>query len=204
MMNELFRTETVCVRELVPSSKNPRKIKAEEKRKLWQRLEKFGMISIPIRDHDGTLLGGKQRCELMMEFGLGDSMIDVRSATRKLTEEELREVMIIENSHAGEWDLEILKKEFDEFLDLGEFGLMLEESLAEVEKMTADQDEPEMPIVAKFSEKYTAFVIVCRNEIDQNHIAEKLGVEVSQCYKSKAVGMTHVVDAKKVMEQWTK
>lgn len=202
MMNELFKTVRVCVRELVPSSKNPRKIKAEEKRKLWQRLEKFGMISIPVRDYDGTLLGGKQRCELMMEYGLGDTEIDVRSATRKLTEEELREVMLIENSHAGEWDLEMLKKEFDEYLDLGEFGLMLEESLAEVEKMNADQDEPEMPIVAKFSEKYAAFVIVCRNEIDENHIAEKLGVEVSQCYKSKAVGMTHVVDAKKVIERW--
>lgn len=202
MMNELFKTVRVCVRELVPSSKNPRKIKAEEKRKLWQRLEKFGMISIPVRDYEGTLLGGKQRCELMIEYGLGDTEIDVRSATRKLTEEELREVMLIENSHAGEWDLEILKREFDEYLDLGEFGLMLEESLAEVEKMNADQDEPEMPIVAKFSEKYTAFVIVCRNEIDQNHIAEKLGVEVSQCYKSKAVGMTHVVDAKKVIELW--
>jgi hypothetical protein len=202
MMNELFKTVRVCVRELVPSSKNPRKIKAEEKRKLWQRLEKFGMISIPVRDYDGTLLGGKQRCELMMEYGLGDTEIDVRSASRKLTEEELREIMIIENSHAGEWDLEMLKKEFDEYLDLGEFGLMLEESLAEVEKMNADQDEPELPIVAKFSEKYTAFVIVCRNEIDQNHIAEKLGVEVSQCYKSKAVGMTHVVDAKKVIERW--
>lgn len=202
MMNELFKTVRVCVRELVPSSKNPRKIKAEEKRKLWQRLERFGMISIPVRDYDGTLLGGKQRCELMMEYGLGDTEIDVRSATRKLTEEELREIMIIENSHAGEWDLEMLKKEFDEYLDLGEFGLMLEESLAEVEKMNADQDEPEMPIVAKFSEKYTAFVIVCRNEIDENHIAEKLGVEVSQCYKSKAVGMTHVVDAKKVIERW--
>ncbi|MDP1814418.1 MAG: hypothetical protein Q8K92_08215 [Leadbetterella sp.] len=202
MMNELFKTVRVCVRELVPSSKNPRKIKAEEKRKLWQRLEKFGMISIPVRDYDGTLLGGKQRCELMMEYGLGDTEIDVRSATRKLTEEELREVMLIENSHAGEWDLEMLKKEFDEYLDLGEFGLMLEESLAEVEKMNADQDEPELPIVAKFSEKYAAFVIVCRNEIDENHIAEKLGVEVSQCYKSKAVGMTHVVDAKKVIERW--
>lgn len=73
MVNELFVTEKVMVRELVPSSKNPRKIKQEEKRKLWERIQKFGLIFIPIRDADGTILGGKQRCELLVQYGLGDN-----------------------------------------------------------------------------------------------------------------------------------
>lgn len=119
MINELFQTHRVRVSELVPHVKNPRKIKAEQKRKLWERLQKYGMIGIPIRDADGTLLSGHQRCELLVQNGLGDYELDVRTATRKLTEEELREVMIIENSHAGEFDLEMLKAEFDRYVNLG-------------------------------------------------------------------------------------
>lgn len=203
MINELFQTDRVRVSELVPHVKNPRKIKAEQKRKLWERLQKYGMIGIPIRDADGTLLSGHQRCEILVQNGLGDYELDVRTATRKLTEEELREVMIIENSHAGEFDLEMLKAEFDQYVDLGDFGFdfsELDKQLAEATQETAQ--EPELPIVAVMSEKYTSFVIVCSNEIDANHIAEKLGIERGQCYKSSKVGMMHVVPSQKVIERW--
>lgn len=201
MIKELFITEKVKVADLVPRTDNPRKIKAEEKKKLWERIQKYGMISIPVRDADGHLLGGKQRCDLLMSYGMGDVLIDVRTAVRKLSEEELKEVMIIENSHAGEWDLQKLQEEFDSFLDLDEFGIFIEEINEQLSEVIEEQ-KPEMPIVAKFSEKYSAFVIVCTNEIDENHIAEKLGIDREQCYKSKSVGFTHVVNAKKIIERW--
>ncbi len=201
MINELFLTEKVKVSNLIPSVKNPRKIKAEEKRKLWERLQKYGLISIPVRDADGTLLGGTQRCELLRQYGFGDIEIDVRTATRKLSEEELREVMIIENQHAGEFDMEKLKEEFDEFLNLDDFGIMLEEAGAQIAEMV-ETDEPEMPIVPKFSEKYSAVVIVCTNEIDENNLFEKLEIERGQCYKSQNVGLMKVIDAKRLMELW--
>ncbi|WP_151088778.1 hypothetical protein [Hymenobacter baengnokdamensis] len=63
--------------------------------------------------------------------------------------------------------------------------------------------EPEYPIVAEFSEKYTAFVIVCRNEIDENNVRELLGVDKRQSYKSQEVGQTHVIDAKAFAERCT-
>lgn len=204
IINELFRTDRVRVRELAPSSFNPRKIKAAEKQKLLHRLEKYGMISIPVRDFDGTLLGGKQRCEILMQFGLGETEVDVRTAIRKLTEEELKEVMLIENSHAGEWDMEVLRKEFESFVDLDEFNIMLEESANDIEKELTDSEDrkSELPIVAKMSEKYTAIVVVCTNEIDLNHIAEKLGLEMEKCYKSNSVGISRVVSAQKLIEAW--
>lgn len=201
MVNELFVTEKVMVRELVPSSKNPRKIKQEEKRKLWERLQKFGLISIPIRDADGTILGGKQRCELLVQYGFGDSFIDVRTATRKLTEEELKEVMIIENSHAGQWDLEMLKKEFDDYLDLSSFGLDLSE-LDEMTKEVTAAAEPEYPIVPKYSEKYGAVVIVIENSIDENFVRSILGLEVMKDYKTSNVGESYVLNAKRFIELW--
>jgi hypothetical protein len=93
-MKELFVTNRVTVRDLVPNRINPRKIKSEEKKKLWERLNRFGMIGIPVRDADGTLLSGHQRCELMMSYGFGEYVIDVRTATRKLTDQEIKEVML--------------------------------------------------------------------------------------------------------------
>lgn len=203
MINELFITEKVKVSELVPSSKNPRKIKQEERRKLWERIQKYGMISIPIRDADGTLLGGKQRCELLVQYGLGDSMIDVRTATRKLTDEELREVMVIENTHAGEWDLEILKKEFDDFLDLSDYGFNLD-AIDQVANEIAEAQEPEYPIVPKFSEKYSAVIIVIENSIDENFVRSVLGLGVMKDYKTSNVGESYVLNAKQFIERWNK
>ena len=52
MINELFKTERVRIGDLVPHVKNPRKIKAAEKQKLWERIQKYGMIGIPVRDAD--------------------------------------------------------------------------------------------------------------------------------------------------------
>lgn len=203
MINELFITEKVKVNELVPSSKNPRKIKQEEKRKLWERIQKYGMISIPIRDADGILLGGKQRCELLVQYGLGDMVIDVRTAVRKLTDIELREVMIIENSHAGEWDLETLKKEFDEFLDLSDFGFSFD-AIEKIASEITDSLEPEYPIVPKFSEKYSAVIIVIDNSIDENFVRSVLGLGVAKDYKTSNVGESYVLTAKQFTEKWNK
>ncbi|PWJ50280.1 hypothetical protein CLV98_1424 [Dyadobacter jejuensis] len=200
MINELFSTERVRIADLVPHVKNPRKIKAAEKQKLWERIQKYGMIGIPVRDADGTLLSGNRRCEVIVQNGLGDMLCDIRTATRKLTDQELKEVMIIENSHAGEWDLEMLKQEFDELVDLDSYGIGIDELNEQISEMTDElAEEPELPIVAKFSEKYDSIVIVCSNEIDFNHLSEKLGLDRAQCYKSSKIGMQRVVDGKQVI-----
>ena len=200
MINELFRTDRVRIGDLVPHVKNPRKIKATARQSLWERIQKYGMIGIPVRDQDGMLLSGNRRCEVIVANGLGDMVIDVRTAVRKLTDQELKEVMIIENTHAGEWDLEMLKQEFDELVDLEAYGIGMEELNQQISEATEElTEEPELPIVAKFSEKYDSIIIVCRNEIDFNHLSEKLGLDRAQCYKSSKVGMQHVVDAKQLI-----
>ena len=182
-----------------------REQEAEEKRKLWERLQKFGMIGIPVRDADGTLLSGNRRCEVIVANGLGDMIIDVRSAVRKLTDPELKEVMIIENSHAGEWDLEMLKQEFDSLIDLEAYGIGMDELNEQIAQATEQlTEEPELPIVAKFSERYDSVIIICRNEIDYNHLSEKLGLDKAQCYKSSKVGMQHVIDAKQLISVLSK
>lgn len=200
-MTDLFVTEKVRIADLIPSDINPRKIKESKKRELWLKLQKYGFIGIPVRDADGTLLSGHQRCSMYLAYGFGDKEIDVRTAIRKLTKDEEREIMLIENTHSGEFDLEILHAEFAEYVDLEEFGLNVDELIKDIQSNEVTE-QAEMPIVSKLSEKYTSFVIVCSNEIDENHLAEKLGIDRAKCYKSDRVGMTHVVSAKQVIERW--
>lgn len=186
--------------DLVPHVNNPRKIKAAEKKKLWERIQKFGMIGIPVRDFDGNLLSGNRRCEAFVQNGLSDMMVDVRTAVRPLTDAEQKEIMVIENSHAGEWDFEKLQAEFSELVDLEGFGLKMEEITKQLDEAAQEAQEtdtePEMPIVKKFSEKYDSLTVVCDDAIDFNHLCEKLNLDRAKCYKSSKVGMQLVMDAK--------
>lgn len=101
-----------------------------------------------------------------------------------------------------DWVGEILREHFQE-IDLDGFGIELEElSASHAASMDEQEKAPEMPIVAKYSEKYTAFIIVTDNEIDENHIAELLQVDQEQCYKSSKVGRTHVLLGKEFIELW--
>lgn len=201
-MNELFKTEKVKISDLIPNEINPRKIKEIEKRKLWERLQKFGMIGIPVRDADGSLLSGHQRCQVYLAYGFGDKEIDVRTAVRKLTDDEIREIMIIENTHAGEFDLEKLHAEFDEYINLDDYGISFDEITKEISEEHAKTEEPQYPIVPKYSEKYSAVVIVIENSIDENFVREVLGLQVAKDYKTENVGDTYVLNAKKFIEKW--
>jgi hypothetical protein len=204
MITELFKTQRAKIAELVPHVANPRKIKQEEKRKLWLRLQRFGMIGIPVQDADGTLLSGHQRCELYAQYGFGEHEIDVRVAKRKLTEDELREIMVIENTHAGEFDLKKLQAEFDQYINLDDFGFDFEALNQQLSESLGDviEDEPEYPIVPKFSESYSAVVIVIENSIDENFVRSVLGLEKMKDYKTDNIAESYVITAKQFSERW--
>lgn len=202
IMIELFRTEQRRLGDLVPHAKNPRKITAVKQRELEEKLGKYGLIGIAVIDADGTIISGKQRTERLVQMGFADKVVDVRVAVRKLTDDELKEVMLIENNHWGEWDAHLLKEEFSQFLPEFDFGIDFAKLDAEVAEMAEQKETPEMPIVAKYSEHYTAFIIVCTNEIDENNVAEMLGIDRQRCYKSTKVGRSHVLPAKQFQEVW--
>jgi hypothetical protein len=203
-MNELFETRQLKISDLITNTKNPRKIKQVEKQKLWLRIQKYGMIGIPAMDADGTLLSGHQRCQILRDYGFDDTVVDVRVAKRKLTEPELKEVMIIENSHAGEFDLNMLHQEFEDFVNLGDYHIDIDELNKDLVEMAdaIEESEPEMPIVPKYSEKYSAVVIVIENSIDENFVRESLGLGAQKDYKTNNVGETYVLTAKQFTERW--
>lgn len=203
-----WHTEQRRIRDLVPTERNPRKLSENDRRRLEEKIRKLGVFEIPTIDHTGQLLNFNQRLKVLLALGRGDSTIDVRVPNRPLTDSERKEIILSSNIHEGEWDSEILNADYSG-LDMAALGMDddimagLEEELAEQEPPTAEP-APELPITAKFSEKYTAFVIVARNEIDANYLAEAFGLDQEKCYKSSAIGTSHVIRAEKFIELWNR
>jgi hypothetical protein len=202
MYENLFETCQMKWKDLVPNGINPRKVKQAELKKLWERIRKFGLVGIPSVDFEGKLLGGEQRALVHVLYGQGERLTDVRRAVRPLTEDERREIIIIENHHAGENDLDKLLAEFAEFVDLDEFGIDIAAADELAEKALEKTTEPEMPIVPKYSEKYSAVIIVIENSIDENFVLESLGLGVQKDYKNENFGQSYVMTAKQFADRW--
>ncbi len=197
----VWSTQPRRVIDLLPYEYNPRKMTAQQSRKLRESLEKFGLVEIPVINFDGILLAGHQRCKALVQLGKGDDVVDVRVPNRQLTDQEFKEYNIASNAIKGDWVDDILREHFDD-VDLADFGISLAEMEDLHEQAAAKEETPEMPIVQKFSEQYNAFIIVCTNAIDENHVDELLKVDTAKSYKSERVGRTNVISAKQFMEAW--
>jgi hypothetical protein len=103
-----WRTERRRVQDLVPWEGNPRKISEHQAVQLRISLDKFGVADIPVVDVDGRIVGGHQRCAILMAQGKGDLEVDVRVPSRKLTDEEFAELNLRLNKNIGEWDFDVL------------------------------------------------------------------------------------------------
>ena len=120
-----WETKKVKVKDLIELDINPRKISEAKKQKLIESLEKFNLAEIPAVNTDMQIIGGNQRVSALMMVGRGEEEIDVRVPNRKLTKKEVKEYAIISNTHAGEFDFEILDLEFAD-IEIGELGFEIE------------------------------------------------------------------------------
>lgn len=91
------------------------------------------------------------------------------------TKAELRAINIKDNTHAGEWDLDLLA---DWTSDLNiDLGIELDND------NTDERSIKEMELI--HYEKYDYVMIVCRSELDYNDLVRKLGIEGKQVAISK-------------------
>jgi len=120
-----WETKKVKVKDLIQLDINPRKISEEKKQKLVESLEKFNLVEIPAVNTDLQIIGGNQRVTALLLVGRGDEEIDVRFPNRKLTKKEVKEYAIISNTHAGEFDFEMLDLEFAD-ISISELGFEIE------------------------------------------------------------------------------
>lgn len=107
-----WTTEQRKVNDLLPLDINPRKISEAKKQQLIKSIEKFNLAEIPAINKDNTIISGHQRIKALQLIDRGEEMIDVRVPNRQLTRKEVKEYNLISNTHAGDWDFEILEVEF--------------------------------------------------------------------------------------------
>lgn len=127
-------------------------------------MQTYGDFGLILVDEQYNVIGGSQRATVIKEDN-PDATVDVKVLIG-YSEAELRAINIRDNTHAGEWDMDLLADwTADLNLDLG-----LDLKLVD----PADRKKKEMELINY--EKYNYVLLVCRNELDYNELTRKLGI----------------------------
>lgn len=144
---------------------NPRKISKKKAEELERSMDMFGDFGIFLVDEHDNVIAGNQRSVILAKRD-PDIEVDVKRLIG-YSEAELRSINIMDNTHAGEWDLELLA---DWTADLNlDLGIDLNNENPEERKIE------DMELIRY--EKYNYVMIVCKSEIDYNDLVRKLGIE---------------------------
>lgn len=195
------RIEILPVKELESDPDNPRLVKRKEIERLMGSLrDNPNMLMIRpvvwvLKDGRRKIIAGDKRFKAWKE--LGQVTIPTINAT-KLSEREIKHFMLWDNENVGYWDLAELDK-WDET-----FGISLPDK-KEPERF--NDDNAELPIVPKYDERYRAFLIVTRTEMEFATLATILDLDKAKDYKTSTVKQTLVMsfdDFMKKYDSWIK
>lgn len=152
------------VKDLKKGFGNPRKITAKKKEELRNSIAEFGDFGLILVDENDNIIAGNQRVSVLKEEDPETEVLCKRLIG--YSKAELRAINIKDNTHAGDWDAEILA---DWTADLNiDFGI-------DVAKSKDDRSIDEMDPI-RF-EKYDYVIIACNNEIDYNELTRNLGID---------------------------
>lgn len=158
---EVVRLKAV---ELKTGFGNPRKIKKEKFNELKMSMETYGDFGIFLIDEKNNVIAGNQRLQVLLQTNPEAEILCKRLIG--YSNAELRAINIKDNTHAGEWDLDLLA-EWTADLNI-DLGVDLDQDL---DKKRIEDMEP-----IRF-EKYNYVLICCNNEIDYNELVRNLGIE---------------------------
>ncbi len=145
---------------------NPRKISKKKLEELGHSFEMLGDFGIFLIDEDNNVIGGNQRLKAVLQVYGPEKELDCKRLIG-YSEAELRAVNIKDNTHSGEWDLELLA---DWTADLNlDLGLDLQNG-----QKTEERSIDEMELVPY--EKYNYVLLACRSELDYDILIDKLGL----------------------------
>ena len=170
------RTEVCKMRagDLKTGFGNPRKISKKKLDELADSLEMLGDFGIYLIDEHDNIIGGNQRLKAVLRRFGPDTMLDCKRLIG-YTEAELRAINIKDNTHAGEWDLDLLA---DWTADLNvSFGI---DPAAE----SPQERNIQMMELMRY-EKYDYVMIVFRNEIDYLQLTRALGIDDAKVLVAK-------------------
>lgn len=145
MTDIVWTNEKRKLSQLIAWGRNPRKINREQSTRLQESLEEFGQVEPICIGPNNELYNGHQRLKSWREK-YGDIEIDVRVASRPLTEKEREKITVFLHKGAtGEWDFDALANDFDA-VELLEWGFSKKE-LGAIDFVLPDQSpqrEPEL------------------------------------------------------------
>ena len=152
-------------RQLKTNFGNPRKITKKKREELERSLREDGDFGVIVIDEDENIISGNQRVKAYWEINPDEEFL-----CKKLigySESEKRVINIKANTHAGEWDLDMLAEwQADLTRDLG-----IDPKETSLEKRKIENMEP-----VRY-EKYDYVLIACRNEIDYGNLTRALGID---------------------------
>lgn len=153
------------VGELKRGFGNPRKITAKKMKELENSIEQLDDFGVFVIDENKNLIGGNQRATVLCKKDPHTKVLC--KMLIGYTEAELRAVNIVDNTHAGDWDLDVLSSwTADLNLDIG-----INAAKKEIDERTIPDMDP-----IRF-ERYDYVIIACNNEIDYNELTRNLGID---------------------------
>ena len=174
------------IRDLIPWPRNPRQIKGEQVRRLQESVEEFGQFETIAVGPGNEVYNGHQRLKSWgAKFG-PDYEVEVRVASRELTEKEREKLTILAHKGAaGEWDFDTLANEF-ELADLVEWGFK-EYELGIPGEVDNPEDEWEGMPEFKQEDKMgvQSIHVHFRNFADVHNFAELIGQSLTE--KTRAI-----------------
>ena len=111
------------INEIKPNPSNPRKIDEDDFAKLVKSIKddpKLLEAKPLIIDENNIILGGNQRYRACLELGIQE-VPTIKMAN--LTEKEKQKLLVIDNTHYGKWDMDMLANDGWEIGDLDEWGV---------------------------------------------------------------------------------
>ena len=191
--------------DLVENPDNPRKSTPEGIKELAKSIaanpDFFEARPILLSERTGVLMiiGGEQRSKAARSLGMEEVPTILFSG---LSEEREREIMILDNTHRGEWDYEALNHSWDkdkleswgvDGYYLGAFEKKLTDEEFEKKFKEITDKEAFYPIIPQYDEKHEIFIIVSESEQQSNHLRELLNMQKMKSYKSDKVIKSNVI-----------
>lgn len=156
---------TLKAKEIKTGFGNPRKIGKKKWQELEASMDAYGDFGIFLIDEENNVIAGNQRLSVIMKKNPEQELLCKRLIG--YSEAELRAINIKDNTHSGEWDLDLLA---DWTADLNlDLGIELNN------KNLGERKLNEMELIRY--EKYDYVLLVCRNELDYNELIRKLGID---------------------------
>jgi ParB-like chromosome segregation protein Spo0J len=122
------------INQIRPNPSNPRKINKNDYEKLLNSIKEDPILlnAMPIRiDENNMILAGHQRYRACLELGINDVPV---IKMENLTEKQKKKLIIIDNTHYGVFDMDLLANEDWDLHDLAEWNVNLDFFIPTIEE----------------------------------------------------------------------